>query len=57
MLFTRQEKRGVQYKLKDSVTSDTAGDRDQRISITGFAIYLSGYLVAWTLKSQKMGYT
>ena len=33
--------------------SDYSGDRDTRRSITGYAIYVNGCLVAWKSRSQK----
>jgi hypothetical protein len=33
--------------------SDFAGDRDTRRSVTGYAIYLNGTLIAWKSRSQK----
>jgi len=41
------------WAIKAYCDSDFAGDKDTRISVTGFCIYLLGCLVAWKSKGQK----
>jgi Reverse transcriptase (RNA-dependent DNA polymerase) len=47
-------KKGQKKKLTNQgfCDSDYAGDRDSRKSVTGYAIYLQGCMVAWKSKSQ-----
>ena len=44
-----QEKR----KIKAYGDSDFSGDKDKRLSVTGFCIYIYGCLVSWKSHGQK----
>jgi hypothetical protein len=39
--------------MKAFCDSDFAGDKDTRISVTGFIIYMNGAAISWRLCSQK----
>jgi len=39
--------------MKAFCDSDYAGDKDTRISVTGFVIYVMGALIAWRSRGQK----
>jgi len=41
------------WKIKAYCDSDFAGDKEKRISVSGYCIYLMGCLVAWKSKGQK----
>ena len=43
-----------EWVLKGFSDSDYAGDKDSRISVSGYLIYLSGVLVSWKSKGQKV---
>ena len=42
-----------QWELEMYSDSDFAGDKDKRISVTGYILYLSNVPIAWKSKSQK----
>ena len=39
--------------IKGYYDSNYAGDRNTTKSVTGYAIYLNGWLIAWKLKKQR----
>ena len=46
-------KYGEEAIIEGYCDSDYAGDKDTRRSVTGYAIYLNGCLIAWKSKSQR----
>ena len=44
---------GVKWGMKAFCDSDFAGDKDTRISVTGFVIYVMGALISWRSRGQK----
>ena len=42
------------WVLKGFSDSDYAGDKDSRISVSGYLIYLAGVLISWKSKGQKV---
>ena len=46
-------KYGDEAIIEGYCDSDYAGDKDTRRSVTGYAIYLNGCLIAWKSKSQR----
>ena len=43
----------LKWEIKAYSDSDFAGDKDNRISITGFCIYLENCLISWRSRAQK----
>ena len=41
------------WQMKAFCDSDYAGDKDTRISVTGFIIYLNGAAISWRSRGQK----
>jgi hypothetical protein len=48
-----ENKKGVVWSLAGYCDSDFAGDKDGRISVTGFCIYVCGCMVSWKSRGQK----
>ena len=44
---------GVRWEMKAFCDSDFAGDKETRISVTGFVIYVMGALISWRSRGQK----
>ena len=44
---------GVKWEMKAFCDSDFAGDKETRISVTGFVIYVMGALILWRSCGQK----
>ena len=42
-----------EWSFEGYCDSDFAGDKDKRISVTGFCIYICGCLVSWKSQAQK----
>ena len=49
----KKEELDAAWKIKADCDSDFAGDKDTRISVTGYCIYLMGCLIAWKSRVQK----
>ena len=43
----------IQRSLEGYCDSHFAGDKDKRISVTGFCVYVCGCLVSWKTRGQK----
>jgi hypothetical protein len=43
----------VKWEMKAFCDSDFAGDKETRISVTGFVIYVMGALILWRSRGQK----
>ena len=48
-----RDEKDVQWSLEGYCDSDFAGDKDKRISVTGFCVYVCGCLVSWKSRGQK----
>jgi hypothetical protein len=48
-----EERKDEKLIFQGFCDSDYAGDQDSRKSVTGYAIYLLGYMVVWKSKSQR----
>jgi hypothetical protein len=42
-----------QFIIKGICDSDFAGDKDTRISVTGYVVYVNGVLISWKSRGQK----
>ena len=51
--ITEKDKNEKKWKIRAFRDSDFAGDMDKRLSVTGFCIYIYGYLVSWKSHGQK----
>ena len=47
------EKEKTKWSLKAFCDSDFAGDKNTRLSVTGYGIYLHGCLVSWKSRAMK----
>lgn len=45
--------KNLKWMIKGYCDSDYAGDKDSRISVTGFVIYVCGIPISWRSKAQK----
>ena len=50
---TSQVKQKKKWKLKAFCDSDFAGDKDTRLSVAGYDVYLYGCLVAWKSRALR----
>ena len=41
------------WDFKWMYNSDYAGDKDNRLSVTGYCIYINGCLISWKSRAQK----
>lgn len=53
VLFMKPDLDKEEWKIKGYSDSDYAGDKNNRISITGYIIYIMNAPVAWRSKSQR----
>ena len=53
MLKIIPEKNGEKWELKCMVNSDYAGDNDNRLSVTGYCVYVNGCLISWKSRAQR----
>ena len=51
--MTETDKNQEKWEIKAYGDSDFAGDKDKRLSVTGFCIYIYGCLVSWKSHGQK----
>ena len=53
MLKLIPENKGEKWEFKCMCNSDYAGDKDNRLSVIGYCIYVSGCLVSWKSRAQR----
>ena len=53
MLKFIPENKGEKWEFKCMCDSDYAGDKDNRLSLTGYCIYVNGCLVSWKCRAQR----
>ena len=49
----REEKNNKIWDVYDYCNSDFAGDKDTRLSVSGFCVFVMGCLVSWKSRGQK----
>ena len=53
MLKFIPEKNGEKWELKCMCDSDYRGDKDNRLSVTRYCVYVNGYLISWKFRAQR----
>ena len=53
MLKFIPENKGEKWEFKCMCDSDYAGDKDNRLTVTGYCIYLNGCLVSWKPRAHR----
>ena len=53
MLKFIPENNGEKWEFKCMCDSDYAGDKDNRLSVTGYCIYVNGCLISWKSRAQR----
>ena len=53
MLKLKPEKKNLKWNFKCLCDSDYAGDKDTRLSVTGYCVYVNDCLISWKSRAQR----